>query len=79
MIIGDKEAMCDQVINEHFRRSLGRDYVNVFSSSKPVSKNTELKEKAPSLLVPKIHRDEHIERRHRTRSISPSPLSGIFL
>lgn len=30
----DEEAMCDDVVNEHFRRSLGEDYVNVFSSNK---------------------------------------------
>ena len=32
--LADEEAMCDDVVNEHFRRSLGEDYVNVFSSNK---------------------------------------------
>lgn len=75
-IIDDKEAMCDQVINEHFRRSLGRDYLNVFSTSKVVNKEPE-NDRLIESQSPEVQRtDEDSEKANIARCISPSPLSG---
>lgn len=75
----DKEAMCDQVINEHFRRSLGRDYLNVFSTSKTASKEQEndrlIENQSPSVRVQRST-DVDDEKETVNRCISPSPLSG---
>lgn len=68
--------MCDQVINEHFRRSLGRDYMNVFSSSKAASKNEKVEELSQSTLS-KTHSEDEVDSSTVTQSASPSALSGI--
>lgn len=67
--------MCDQVINEHFRRSLGQDYVNVFSTNK---KNENEVITDNQTVVSKLSKDEKLEK-NSTRHVSPSPLSGIYL
>lgn len=47
--------MCDPIIDEHFRRSLGKDYVAVFSnnnvSTKETSKPAKAIPKAPSSVI----------------------------
>lgn len=78
--IDDKEAMCDQVINEHFRRSLGRDYLNVFSANKPPATNKEHEDDSPIETVQapaQVHSDEASQHKADSRCISPSPLSGM--
>lgn len=72
----DKETMCDQVINEHFRRSLGRDYMNVFSSSRAANKNEKVEEFSQSTLS-KTHSEDEVDSSTVTQSASPSALSGI--
>lgn len=67
--------MCDQVINEHFRRSLGQDYVNVFNTNK---KNENEVITDNQTVVSKLSKDEKLEK-NSTRHESPSPLSGIYL
>lgn len=63
--------MCDQVINEHFRRSLGEDYVNVFSANKKQD-NQILNSQASAK---EVEENDTSERASNGR-ISPSPLSG---
>lgn len=68
--------MCDQVINEHFRRSLGRDYMNVFSSSRAANKDEKVEEFSQSTLS-KTHSEDEVDSSTVTQSVSPSALSGI--
>lgn len=63
--------MCDQVINEHFRRSLGEAYVNVFSTSKKQD-NQVIDNQTSS----KESEDANTKEPITDGRISPSPLSG---
>lgn len=67
--------MCDQVINEHFRRSLGQDYVNVFSANRKHENEVLVDSQT---VVSKWPKDENVEKKNSTRHVSPSPLSGIY-
>ena len=74
LLVDNNETMCDQVINEHFRRSLGKDYVNVFSSNK--KNDNQIPSSQPSSNAVENHT---IKERTSNGRVSPSPLSGELL
>ncbi|KAF5298119.1 hypothetical protein FQA39_LY02543 [Lamprigera yunnana] len=41
-------SMCDPIIDEHFRRSLGKDYVKIFSNNNVPAKDVAVKAPSPS-------------------------------
>lgn len=43
--------MCDPIIDEHFRRSLGKDYVAVFSNNNKETNHVKPAPKVPSSVV----------------------------
>ncbi len=79
MFVDENEStMCDQVINEHFQRSLGRDYVNVFAGVKPIKKNQRSEEVVSQSTTSKNHHKVDVETREVIRNTSTSTLSGTI-
>ncbi|XP_069674593.1 uncharacterized protein Tgi isoform X2 [Periplaneta americana] len=52
-------GMCDPVIDEHFRRSLGKDYMSLFSSDSSTNNNNSNSNSSSSITVTGLSVDDH--------------------
>ncbi|XP_037907187.1 transcription cofactor vestigial-like protein 4 isoform X2 [Hermetia illucens] len=76
-VTAESNSVCDPVIDEHFRRSLGADYMNLFKkkSSPPTSSASSPQEPQPAPPGPQ-QKDEESEEQHSPKHRTTVTVNG---